>query len=128
MAGSKRWFRYTRDDGGQAGIFLDESNTELVNLVADTTASVSALDPLPRGYTPRQIVLSDLSGNIKRTCVILTAARYAAISNATDFLLTAANFSGVSADTIVNPILKTAEKIRRQPKNADTGLNDGDNP
>lgn len=126
--GSKRWFKYTRDDGVVNAIFADESNTELVNLVADTTGSVSALEPLPKGITPRQVVLSDSTGNITRTCYVLTPARYAALNGATDFQLTAANFSGVSADTVVNITLKTAEKVRRQPKNADTGLNDGDNP
>lgn len=97
-------------------------------MVADTTGSVSALEPLPKGITPRQVVLSDSTGNITRTCYVLTPARYAALNGATDFQLTAANFSGVSADTVVNITLKTAEKVRRQPKNADTGLNDGDNP
>lgn len=128
MAGSLRWFAYTRDDGTVNGVFLDESNTELTNLSTDTNISAAGLEPLPKGISPRYVILSDLSGNINRKAVILSQARYSALDSATDFQLTATNNSGVSATYTVSPILKNAETIRRQPRAFDTGLNDGDNP
>ena len=58
----------------------------------------------------------------------MTLDRYAAANNTTDYLLTAANFSGVAADTFVYVVLKQPELIRRQPRIADTAQLDGDNP
>ncbi len=128
MAGSLRWFPYIRDDGTVNALFLDESNTKLVNVSAATTGAVTSLDPLPKGYSPRYVDLEDSTGRIKRRCIILRPQDYAALNPAIDYQLTAGTFSGVSTDTVVNIVRKTAEKVRRQPKNADTGLNDGDNP
>lgn len=128
MAGSLRWFRYTADSGVNYAILADESNTELINTNASTTASVSGLTTLPKSIQPRRITVEDGTGRIKRICYALTPTTYAALSNATDFTLSPLNFSGVSEDTIVSPVLKVSEKIRRQPKNKDTGLNDGDDP
>lgn len=128
MSGSLRWFRYIDDSGNPYAIFADESNTELVNPSALTTASVAGLQPLPKGVTARSVTLQDDSRNITRTAYVLTQERYGQINNALNFLLTPLNFSGVSADTPVSTILKNPEIQRRIPRNADTGLNDGDNP
>lgn len=128
MAGSLRWFRYVDDSGNPFAIFADESNTELVNPVLLTSASVAGLQPLPKGVTPRSITLQDDSRDITRTAYVLTQERYGQINNALNFLLTPVNFSGVAADTPVSVILKNPEIQRRIPRNADTGLNDGDIP
>lgn len=126
MSGSRRWFRYVDDEGTAYAINRDESNTELVNLAADYNLGVAGLDPLPQGVKPRYVTLSSVSGEISRDCFVLTPTRYAALNTAINFLLTAANFSGVSSDTTVSLILKQPEISRRLPKNGDTGLNDGD--
>ena len=128
MSGSKRWFRYTADSGVNYGIFADESNTELINTNANTTASVAGLTTLPKSIKPRFISLASIDGKVKRNCYVLSTTTFSALNSATDFMLTPANFSGVSADTLVSPILKFNEKARRQPRIFDTGLDDGDQP
>lgn len=128
MSGSLRWFRYVDDSGEPYAIFADESNTELVNPVALTGASVAGLQPLPKGIAPRYVTLQNDERTITRRAYVLTQERYGQINNALNFLLTPINFSGVSADTPVSTILKNPEIQRRIPRDADTGLNDGDNP
>lgn len=126
MAGSRRWFPYTADNGNQYAILADESNTELVNLLADYQGSVAGLEPLPKGVTARFVTLANVSNTISRDCYILTPERYGALNNATNFLLTASNFSGVATDTPTSIVLKQPEISRRQPRQGDTGLVDGD--
>lgn len=128
MSGSIRWFAYQDDSDVSYAIRADESNTELVNLAPETSASVAGLIPLPKGVTPRSVTLEDSSGDISRTCYVLTPQRYAALNNAINFQLTPANFSGVSVATEVSVVRKNPEIARRQPRVADSGLNDGDNP
>lgn len=125
MSSSRRWFRYVADDGVAYGVEADESNTELTNLVAQTSLTVAGLLPLPKGYSPRYVDLEDASGNLKRKCIILTQARYAALSSADSFPV---SVDGTATTVSCAVVRKTAEKIRRQPKDGDTGLNDGDNP
>lgn len=126
--GSKRWFRYVSDDGVPRAVERDESNTELVNVAADVNASVAGLFPLPKGIKPRSVILESADGLISRECVILNPDRYNALNNATNFLLTAANFSGVAVDTPTSIVRKNPEIARRQPRTSDSGQLDGDNP
>ena len=128
MSGSKRWFRYTADSGVNYGINADESNTELINTTANTTASVAGLTSLPKSIQPRFVQLASIDGKVKRKCYVLSTTTFSALNNATDYQLTPANFSGVSTDTLVSPVLKVNERARRQPKIFDTGLDDGDQP
>lgn len=128
MAGSLRWFRYLSDNGTSYGVLLDESNTELLNAPVVTDASPAGLNQPPKGLSPRSVTLESADGLVRRVAVILTQAAFAAISTATDYQLTAANFSGVAVDTVVNPVYTTAERFRRRPKRADTRQLDGDNP
>lgn len=124
--GSRRWFRYVDDEGTARAVNRDESNTELVNIAADTGVSVAGLEPLPQGVTARSVTLSDISGNVVRECIVLTPERYAALNNSVNFLLTAANFSGVATDTQTSIVRKNPELSRRQPRVGDTGQIDGD--
>lgn len=128
MAGSLRWFRYLSDNLEAFAIFADESNTELINQVIDSQASVAGLKPLPKSVKPRYVTLANSSNTISRKCYVLNPVEYQGIDNATTRTLTPANFSGVSESTPVVVILKQPEISRRLPKDADTGLNDGDNP
>jgi hypothetical protein len=68
--GSQRDFDYIDDAGQKWGIRLDESNTLLVNDVADVGAA-TATNRLPANIKPRSVVLIDQTGDISRTCVVL---------------------------------------------------------
>lgn len=129
MSGSKRWFRYVSDGGDVFAIQADESNTELVNQVADSNAIIPAgTGPLPKGFNARYVSLEDPTGNIKRKCYVLNATEYNGILNGASYTLTAAGNFGVGADTPVVVKIKQPEITRRQPFQGDTALIDGDNP
>lgn len=125
MAGSLKWFRYLADDNTPYAILADESNTEAVNTVLTTNASVAGLVPLPKGYTARYVTLETNDGTFKRKAYVLDPDRYAILNNTQVFQIPLENSS---TGAQVKIVLKQAEKLRRQPKDADTGINDGDNP
>lgn len=122
MAGSRIDALYTADDGvTQYCINVDESNLETV-MGIQVTPNASKDRP-PQGFTPRFVVLKDISGNFTRTIPVLTPARYAALDGSTALsILTEGNSVVVS----VRVTSKVGEKKRFQPKDFDSGLNDGD--
>lgn len=122
--GSQRDFNYVDDGGTVWGIRLDESNTELVNLSADAGAA-SAIHRLPRNIRPRKVVLTDITGVIKRECTVLTLARFTALTGSTNLTIPATD---PNASTVVAPQYKLPERETRLIQNFDTGQTDGDNP
>jgi hypothetical protein len=122
--GSMRDFNYTDDGGTVWGLKLDESNTELVNLSGDTGAAV-AIHRAPRNLKPRYVIVTDVTGQIKRKCIVLNLARYAALSGTNNFTLAAVD---PNATTQVAVGRKVPEQVIDIIKNFDTGLTDGDNP
>lgn len=121
--GSQRDFDYVDDGGSVWGVRADESNVELVN-TAGTGAAV-AVDRLPRNVKPRYVEVTDITGTIKRKCIVLTLARFSALSGTSNFTLPATDSN---TGTVVAVGLKQPEIERNLIKNFDTGLNDGDNP
>jgi len=119
MAGSKRWFAYTADDGSIFGIQLDESNTEAVNGTAGA---------LPTGLTysiPRNLKVREVFyGNSLRTIrvVVLTPAIYTAVQTNTPNI----GDPITPADDLLY-LRKNGERIRGI-RRIDTGIDDGDTP
>jgi len=124
MAGSRRWFRYVADDGTAYAIERDESNVELVNLTADTTAAIPAAT-IPSNLSPRRVTLTNADSTVTRSIPILTLARYTALNGTPTFAL---NGFDVDDGENTNITSKTGEKLRRIPRTIDSGKNDGDNP
>lgn len=121
--GSQRDFDYIDDAGVTWGIRVDESNTELVNTAG--IGAATAVNRLPPNIRPRKVIVTDITGTIKRECTVLSLARYTALNGATALELSAQDSN---ATTSVRVEQKIPEKITRIIKNFDTGLNDGDNP
>lgn len=125
MAGSKRWFSYTLDDGSTCGVFLDESNTEVINGgAANPPPAISApTRNYPSGTRLRSIYYASADGNRVLRCIALNQTIFAAIP--------------ASLRTIPDPlttgatltfIRKRGEVVRTPAFGADTGLTDGDSP
>lgn len=124
MAGSKRFYLYSSDDGKQYKIERDESNTETLNSSSDQEDGVpSASTPsLPSGYTTRYALLYQVSNpTVKRKVTILSQTVFSSLTGGTDYPLavvgaTAQNFR-------ISSLI--GEKRERLTVN-DTGQNDGD--
>lgn len=51
MAGSIQWFTYTADDNATYGVKIDKSNAAVLGFAA----AVNGTQPLPRGWSMRQV-------------------------------------------------------------------------
>lgn len=122
MAGSKKYFVYTTDEGDDFALLADESNTEAVNGgTQDYADGVAITYELPRNIKPRRAIYANANKTRKVTCYALTSAIYTGIP--------------AGAPTITDPIAGTGtlslvslipESMKRLPISIDTGLNDGD--
>lgn len=122
MSGSRIDSLYTADDGvTQYCINADESNLEMI-MGAQITPNATRPRP-PQGFTPRFVLVKDITGDISRRVPVLTLARYAALNGDTVLVL-----GSVDSDVLVDVRVsaKTGEKQRRAPRNFDTGRKDGD--
>lgn len=124
MAGSLRWFRYVADDGVPYAVFRDESNTEIVNLVADTSAVIPTA-VLPKNLIPRSIRYATPNGQATRDITVLTLARFTAINGVTAITAGSGDIDSGFTFTVRS---KKGEQITRIPITADSGKDDGDNP
>lgn len=126
MAGSRKWFVYTTDDGSDFAIQLDESNTEAVNGGTQDypDTGVDILYSLPKNITPRYFEYANLAGTRRIKCVALTKTIYDAVVSGT-----------TPVGSIDDPITSGAtlyltagkgEQFRYRPRGQDTGLTDGD--
>ena len=122
--GSLRDFDYIDDAGNTWGVRLDESNTRLVNPSGDCGACTAA-QRAPKNMKLRKIKVTDVTGAVKRECIVLKLATFAAITGATNYTIAATD---PNSGTVVAPELKTPEKTRNIIKNFDTGKTDGTNP
>lgn len=122
MAGSKKWFVYTTDQGDDFALQADESNTEAVNgSTQDYVATLDIRYALPSNIKPRAAVYSNAAGTRTIRCYALTQTIYNGIIE--------------NAQTITDPIAGTGtlslirlepETVKLLPVAADTGLDDGD--
>jgi hypothetical protein len=121
MAGSKRTFNYTADNGVVFALVLDESNTEAANGTSANVPAAAARSIIPRpvGMKPRRFFYQSATNQRIISCIVLTPALYAGTPPAT------------IPDTIAGGA-NTLNFIRRVPESypgirwADTGQTDTD--
>jgi hypothetical protein len=122
MAGSLKWFKYTTDAGDDFGIFMDESNGELVGntdfAAADNDTIVYAL---PRNVRPRTALYRDSTGRVNRRIVVTDPE--ATISTLTSSFVVPAQDNNPAATMQLQSF--RGEEVRRLVS-VDTGLDDGD--
>lgn len=122
MAGSKKYFVYTANNGQEFALLADESNTEALNAgTQDYADGVSILYELPRNLRPRYAEYANATKTRKVRCYALTAAIFTG--------------AATGVPTITDPIAGTGtlslvklepERLKRLPIALDTGLTDGD--
>jgi len=119
MAGSKKWFIYTTDDGTDFAILRDESNVEGTNAgTQDYPDGGTVKYSLPGNVKPRRIYFANAAGTIRREVVCLTQTIFDAVNGGSTMT------DGVSGQTLTVS-LKRGEEIAL-PRGVDTGLTDGD--
>lgn len=121
MAGSKKYFVYTCDDGTEFALLADESNTEAVNGgTQDYADGVSIIYELPRNIKPRKLVYANIQGTRKISCYALNQATF---TGAVIAVRTIADPIQAGTLSLVDTV---PEERKRIPIAADTGINDGD--
>lgn len=121
MAGSKRWFAYTTDNGTVYGLNLDESNTEAVNGSVGSLPP-SLIDALPRNISPRRAFYASSDGSRTISAVCLTPATYLAAQTTNTTI--SDPLSGGATDQLT--LIRVTNEKRRFIRRVDTGLTDGD--
>lgn len=122
MAGSKKYFVYTADDGTDFALLADESNTEALNgSTQDYADGVTVIWELPRNLKPRRVIYGNAAGTRRITCYALTETIFdgavAGVPTITDPI------AGTGTLSIVQIMPETRKRI---PISIDTGLTDGD--
>ncbi|MGC9423973.1 hypothetical protein [Vibrio sp.] len=122
MAGSRRNFEYTSDDGAKYLINMDEDWGELVS----NPNPSSAKDFLPRNIRPRIASYTNTSGTSSRNIVICQAG--VAVSSLPQTLTITAATGEVSEEANDNSFQLSFFKgqVSSIPKRSDTNMLDGD--
>lgn len=118
MPGSLKGFKYTADDGTTWALLRDESNVEAVNTGVAGIITPAEKYKVPRNLRPRSAVFVNAAGTIRRDVVVLTSARFAALTG-TDTI------TDQVSGQLLNLRFTKGEQISRVAL-SDTGLNDGD--
>lgn len=69
MAGSLKWFLYTRSGGATFGVRMDESNGEAIGNT-DVTDADLPLEELPKGLKPRYVLYRSADGLTTRRIIV----------------------------------------------------------
>jgi hypothetical protein len=122
MAGSKKYFVYTANDGTDFALLADESNTEALNAgTQDYADGVSVIWELPRNLRPRYVEYANAAKTRKIRCYALTEEVFdgavAGVPTITDPIAGTGTLSIVKVEP---------ERRKRLPIAIDTGLTDGD--
>ncbi len=128
MAGSRRWFAYTLDDGTVVGINADESNVEAVNGGQANVPTLAPSRQAPKGTKLRSVVYQSADGLRNIRIPVLTGTVYAAIPANLATIPNPLQASGTQGGGTLSFASKTPEKVRPPKFLADTGLTDGDTP
>lgn len=118
MAGSRKWFKYTCDNGDVFGIQQDESNGEAVS-----NDDFGALDDgaiiysLPGNVQPRYAIYRTVDG--LRSARIVITDRLASLG-------TLPSQINLGTGELANLTQFSGEVVRPVPISFDTGLDDGD--
>lgn len=122
MAGSKKYFVYTADDGTDFALLADESNTEAVNGgTQDYADGVAIIYELPKNLRPRYAEYSNAAKTRKIRCYALTEAIFDGLAAGVPTITDPIAGTGTLTLTALEP-----EQLKRLPIAIDTGLNDGD--
>lgn len=127
MAGSKRWFNYTLDDGTNVGIQADESNVEAVNGGAsnDPPALTAPTRQAPKGTKLRTVYYANTAGTRTIAIPVLNQTIYNGIP--ANFRTIPDPLGGATPGTLT--FVRKRPEISKVPKfSVDTGLTDGDSP
>lgn len=122
MAGSLKWFEYTTNSGDTFGIYMDESNGEVVgNPDFAPLVSDAVIYALPRNVKPRTALYRSIDGK--------TSRRIPVSDPAASIATLPASFTVAAIDTNpaqqLNLTLFRGEEVRRLT-GFDTGLDDSD--
>lgn len=120
MAGSRRNFQYTADNGNIYLFGADESNTEAVNgSAAEITLPANINEGVPRNIKMRRVYYSDL----EETRIISAVAATPTVYNAPP-----ASIADPLDGSVTLGFSRKAPEQVRVFKRSDTGLTDGDSP
>jgi len=116
MAGSVRWYTYEADDANVFAVRADKSNTEAANGGTDNVwTSADSDNGIPRNIVPRYAYYANESGTRIIRCIILTAARYTALTGGSTIT------DPITSASTLTLIRKTPERYRPLPTASDTG-------
>lgn len=122
MAGSKKYFVYTANDGTDFALLADESNTEAVNAgTQDYADGVNILYELPKNLRPRYVEYANATNTRRIRCYALTATIFAGVATGVPTITDPISGTGTLSLRKLEP-----EKLKRLPIALDTGLTDGD--
>lgn len=121
MAGSKKWFVYTADNGTDYAIEADESNVEAFAAGTQDYPEVGSppIHAVPRNIKPRHAVFGGLANQSNIKVPIITQTIYNS--------LTGSSTMPDPLDAAISlPLLYKRPEVIRLPKGKDTGKSDGD--
>lgn len=122
MAGSLKWFQYTTNSGDNFGLYMDESNGEVVgNADFAPLVSDAVIYALPRNVQPRTALYRSTDGRVSRRIAVTDPAATIATLPAS---FTVAAIDGNPAYQL-NLQSFRGEEIKRIV-GFDSGLDDGD--
>lgn len=123
MAGSRKWFVYTDDLGGDFALNLDESNTEAVNGgTQDLIAGANVPNALPRNVKARRLYYGNQARTRVIRCTALTPAIYQAALQGSVLTIT----DPIAGGSTTLGLIGGDGESRRLPVPYDTGIDDGD--
>lgn len=118
MGGSRKWFKYTCDNGDVFGVNMDESNGEAIsNTDFGPLDDGAIIYSLPGNVKPREAVYRTLDG--------LRSARIV-VTDANDNLSTLPGTINLATGELANLTQFSGEVVRPVPVSWDTGIDDGD--
>lgn len=126
MAGSRKWMKYTTDEGTEYAVQIDESNSEATGMGwLDYTDDDGAVPLLPRGLVMRTITAIDSVSGARRTIPVGNVGATAFAAGGAVLLQSfMPGATGVIAFEIISAMGEMANRSR--PRSGDTGLTDGD--
>ena len=125
MAGSRKWMKYTSDDGSEYAVMVDESNSEAIGMGWLDYGDEDTTGLLPAGLIMRTITAVDTVSGARRTIPVGNAGATAFAAGGSILLQSfMPGATGVIAFEIISAV---GEQFRRaRPRSGDSGLTDGD--
>lgn len=116
MAGSRKWYVYTDDEGTASAVMLDENTGSLAGLGFTSYAGTTSLDLLPQGFRMRYI-------NAVQTSGAGSGFRYRSFPCGTDDSdLYSGDISTFTVNGLTYAVTSTRGERSRRPTALNTGL------